>query len=168
MPNHCYNELTIKANQNTIGKILNKHFPKIKSKDKAVYFNDIDEDDNQNDEFRNFDFNTIVENPYDKDRQDDTFMLEGEHEWKITNWGTKWNAYDQCLFISDTTINCSFYTAWSPPSKIYEKLCELYPNIEMNAIYEESGINFEGEYWNDKGVLNNKHNDNPKRILRGG
>src|SRR5690606_21345130 len=45
------------------------------------------------------------------------------YEWRLENWGTKWNAYSQSLEReSDLSATLRFDTAWSPPQPILEKL----------------------------------------------
>lgn len=62
------------------------------------------------------------------------------YEWSITNWGTKWNAYE-VQRISDTIIK--FETAWSMPAKWLEKLAGKFPNetISIRWADEDFGNN---------------------------
>jgi hypothetical protein len=94
----------------------------------------------------------------------------GGYDWCISNWGTKWNAYDQDVYhYGNGFIRAEFYTAWSPPREIFAKLCELYPDVEINISYEEAGMAYEGQFENYNGELvNTVHVDDSKRILRGG
>lgn len=171
MPNHCYNGMTINGNGKTVAEIWEKHFP-------------LDEDGE-----RHFDFNTVI--PYPQQFLDQDKVCEehrktnpndwsvkdgfnsGGYEWCVNTWGTKWNAYDQEVdFYGDDNegyIRAEFYTAWSPPEGIFAKLCEMYPDVEMNFAYEEAGMCYEGTFVNENGTLvNDFHKDHSKRILRGG
>lgn len=167
MPNNCYNGLTIDGDETKVAEIFEKHFP-------------ADEDG-----VHHFDFNTVL--PYPQRFLDQDKLCEehrkanpndwsvkdgfnsGGYEWCIDNWGTKWSAYDQEVEHYDGYIRAEFYTAWSPPRGIYEKLCELYPYVEINISYEEAGMAYEGQYENVNGELvNTVHIDGSKRILRGG
>jgi len=92
---------------------------------------------------RRFDFETIIpmpENIFRGDIGKKEQELYGEnnwYDWSISNWGTKWNAYDlaevgQRIFI----IN----TAWSYPHKIFRALSEKYPHVKFHIRYADEGI----------------------------
>ncbi len=167
MPNNCYNGMTLDGDTDKIAEIFEKHFP-------------ADEDG-----VHHFDFNTLIE--YPKEYKDQDELAEkarsatppdysvrdgynsGGYQWCIDNWGTKWNAYDQEVDYCNGYIRAEFYTAWSPPRAVFAKLCELYPDVEINISYEEAGMAYEGQYDNQNGELvNTVHIDGSKRILRGG
>lgn len=166
MPNHCYNGMTIEGDEAKVAEILEKHFPEV-------------------DGVRNFDFNTVLPYPQQFLDQDEVCRKHretnpndwsvkdgfnsGGYEWCVQNWGTKWNAYDQEIDHFEGYIRAEFYTAWSPPEGVLSKLCEMYPDVEINISYEEAGMCYEGQYENQNGELvNTVHIDGSKRILRGG
>ena len=62
------------------------------------------------------------------------------YEWRIRNWGTKWNSYDGG-FCDDNKI--LFLTAWSPPQEIIQKLAEMNPEICFEHLWadEDYGYN---------------------------
>ena len=67
-------------------------------------------------------------------------------DWAKKNWGTKWNSYGyDNLNRSDIAENpvLSFYTAWSAPHPIIEKLAERYPEVSFEHEWadEDSGMN---------------------------
>lgn len=65
------------------------------------------------------------------------------YDWQADNWGCKWGACG-----TDFTRNngreaiYSFNTPWSAPWPIYARLCEVYPdlNIQWSARHEEEGF----------------------------
>lgn len=68
------------------------------------------------------------------------------YDWSIENWGTKWNSYGyDNLDRSDIAENpaLSFYTAWSAPHPIIEKLAERYPEVSFEHEWagEDIGMN---------------------------
>ena len=78
-----------------------------------------------------FDFNFIRE------------VKEGEYNSDV--WGTKWTADEiLCYRRSDTELDVSCSTAWSPPDGIYETLVQK--DIEVKASYIEEGCSFCGHY----------------------
>ena len=66
------------------------------------------------------------------------------YDWQISNWGTKWNAYEQC----NIDENCiEFQTAWSTPFALLVNLSRLFPEVtfEVRFADEDFGYNV-GEY----------------------
>ena len=97
------------------------------------------------------------------------------YDWNITNWGTKWDIiFDE---HTETTIEPAtvgegyqmfwyFETAWSPAVPVYDKMSEMYPNLEFNYEITEEGNHFAGTLVYKDGVLvsdsfikNPKHED---------
>ena len=73
------------------------------------------------------------------------------YEWRVENWGTKWNAYQQ----SRTSANeFSFQTAWSHPSPIIDLLSKMFRSIVFRVKYadEDKGHNL-GHYTIQSGVV---------------
>ena len=90
------------------------------------------------------------------------YEVSGWYDWRVTNWGTKWDVVDveitQSLLLHDDepstedpwTMNASFsfncWTAWSPPVPVWDKLHEM--GISVDADYQDEGMYFEGHYVN--------------------
>lgn len=75
---------------------------------------------------------------------------EWDYSWCVENWGTKWDASILSFEREEEEIiTIEFDTAWSPPSKIYEKLDEM--GIEVEAYYYEPGVSFVGKYTSEDG-----------------
>ncbi len=69
-------------------------------------------------------------------------------EWSISNWGTKWNAYQtEIEHRADGTSQLRFQTAWSHPDPVIEKLSKKFPEtvIEVSYADEDFGFNL-GKY----------------------
>lgn len=49
----------------------------------------------------------------------------------------------------DGTIKWEFWTKWNPPFRLYEELCEKFPNVYIYWRYEEPGCGLYG-YLNDQ------------------
>ena len=67
------------------------------------------------------------------------------YEWRIENWGTKWDVYDD--FKSNKTT-MTFETAWSIPEPIFEKLSEEFPNEFIEVKFADEDI-----YSNNNGKI---------------
>jgi len=105
---------------------------------------------------------TIVEKYISKDKNGEAFFdfdkivpigdVADWYEQRMTKWGTKWVGYD--LNIGDSDIE--FYTAWSPPVPIIQKLAELHKDSVFRLEYNEPGMAFRGvatAEWRDGEVL---------------
>ena len=76
---------------------------------------------------------------------DEALLDEGWYHWRLENWGTKWDIYDtHCTRVDANTLVLNFYTAWSPPFHIYDKLTDM--GFEVNARYLDEGWMYIGEY----------------------
>jgi len=73
-------------------------------------------------------------------------------DWSIENWGTKEDACDESLNDdNETELQYIFNTAWSPPIPVIKKASELFPNLNFEFTYEESGCDFAGEMEFERG-----------------
>jgi hypothetical protein len=83
-------------------------------------------------------------------------------EWyqqRLEKWGTKWVGYD--LSIGESAID--FFTAWTPPVPVIEKLAELHKDMVFRLEYYETGNAFRGivtAYWQDGEVVLDDNNWN--------
>ena len=78
-------------------------------------------------------------------RDDENEPTSGWYEWRLDNWGTKWDVYEtHCTRIDANTLNLNFYTAWSPPIPVFDKLVDM--GFEINARYLDEGWGYIGEY----------------------
>ena len=101
------------------------------------------------------DFNKIVPEPKD--------IGEDWYDWRLANWGTKWQPCETHYFeinketkdSKDLDLAIAFSTAWCPPDKIYEKLIEQYKDtsLEFRVEYYEGGVGFAGHMEFSKGKI---------------
>ena len=105
MPNHCTNEVYISfKDRGTTEKFLE-------------FVKGVD----QEGEEIPFTFNAIVPLPNG----------EWDYDWCVNNWVTKWDAYkfgDKVTIEDDddSYVRMEFFTAWSPPQPILEKINEKF------------------------------------------
>lgn len=70
------------------------------------------------------------------------------YEHHLGEWGTKWELNGVNL-VDDWDENeamLEFDSAWSPPTKIVDKLMDRFPKIHFTLYYFEPGCCFAGEY----------------------
>lgn len=88
------------------------------------------------------------------------YGYSGWHDWRVNNWGTKWdihvrdifNFYDLVKQLKEQepnatdTIKLYFDTAWTPPIKLYEEMEQQ--GYKVCGYYFEKGSEFCGKYEN--------------------
>ena len=62
------------------------------------------------------------------------------YDWRIKNWGTKWNAYGYEGGVQFDGKSLRFQTAWSPPEPIIAKLAEMYPDLDFTHQWADEDI----------------------------
>ena len=82
------------------------------------------------------------------------------YEWRINNWGTKWDIYDaEVGEVNDQNLYFSFYTAWSPIAETpLRVLSNKYPKAFISYRYEELGMDFCGVYQAHNGQVVDDYN----------
>jgi hypothetical protein len=69
----------------------------------------------------------------------------GGYEWCVSNWGTKWGAYEVEVYEHPKRGTCiTFQSAWSPPTPVIRKLFELFPTLHFEHEYFECGAGYCG------------------------
>ena len=68
------------------------------------------------------------------------------YNWRVHNWGTKWDAY--CIDIEDSDMphgfQVTFDTAWSPPEEICYAIREQFDDLSVSWFYDEPGCEVAG------------------------
>ena len=65
--------------------------------------------------------------------------------WRCDNWGTKWEPDDVNVHRpTSNTLDVSMLTAWSPPTGIFNTLCDLGFSVE--CVYLDEGWCYCGHY----------------------
>ena len=75
------------------------------------------------------------------------------YDWRVANWGTKWDIDDTGLEYVDNKDGTShitgwFDSAWAPPIEAYNTFLGDMDNCSIEATYEEGGMDFAGIYDN--------------------
>lgn len=82
------------------------------------------------------------------------FSGDGWYQWRIDNWGCKWDASDFHManhfkFENSLGDNCECYsfdfnTPWCPPLTALFKISAMFPKTVFYIQYEERGMGFGG------------------------
>ena len=77
-----------------------------------------------------------------------TYGYTNWYDYCVGEWGTKWDVGNEGgqTRKDPNSVTCSFESAWSPPTRAYEKLLDL--GFEVRAYYYEPGMAFAG-IWNN-------------------
>ena len=131
MPNWCSNSITISGSTDTIKQLW--------------------DDAHVGDDFGLL--NAMV--PMPKELDDTTKGTDGDavnwYDWRVTNWGTKWDITDEGLEYVDngdgtSVIQGWFDSAWAPPIEAYNTFLDDMDGCSIEATYEEGGMDFAGIY----------------------
>ena len=85
-------------------------------------------------------------------RDENNEPTEGWYDWRIENWGTKWEIYNTFHDRwSDNEVYLSFDSAWSPPGRVFYRLAEM--GFEIDAKYLDEGWMYIGWFLQEDGQL---------------
>lgn len=84
--------------------------------------------------------------PADLDKAEPGFLSNAEYDWRVVNWGTKWDFGIDNPNNFDGAVTGYFLSAWSPPIGVFNKLVEL--GFDVQAYWHECGMCFAGEFDN--------------------
>jgi hypothetical protein len=69
------------------------------------------------------------------------------YDWKVSEWGTKWGAYDYTqIDRGDGMVRIDYQTAWSPATPIISKLGEMFPKLTFVNSYMDEGWGYYGQH----------------------
>lgn len=102
-----------------------------------------------------FDFNKVIPYPeefarMDAEKENSGFMAGG-HEWRLQNWGTKWNAVDPFIEHNSSSndkipdeVTIYYQSAWYPALPVTRALSILFPNLTFTHKYEQMQMDYRG------------------------
>ena len=81
------------------------------------------------------------------------------YDWRISNWGTKWNAYETEIgSYCDGSLELYFYTANYGAVPVIKKLAEMFPNLEFIYKYADEVFPYNcGEGYGTEGSFSFKY-----------
>ena len=76
------------------------------------------------------------------------------YQWRVNNWGTKWDVSDEGLEFIDNEdgtacITGWFDSAWAPPIGAYEQLADDFDSCVIECSFHEPGMDFAG-FWSSE------------------
>jgi len=95
----------------------------------------------------------------------DLSLLDSEawYDWRIENWGTKWDIYDAtCDRMDANTLVLDFFTAWSPPIGVFHKLVDM--GFDIDARYFDEGWLYVGQFTAEDGAVEDYCTDDMSKL----
>ena len=85
----------------------------------------------------------------DLDPKYSLFPTTGADDWwnnNVNSWGTKWDVFGEGVnrHMEEGHVSYSFQSAWAPPTPVIERLAEIFPEVEIEFKYMETGMDFWG------------------------
>lgn len=148
MPNWCHNTLTVSGNVDEVDRFIRENQGNL-------------------DEGENLLFSKAVPEPTYEGYDDGSKRMTDEglptwHDWRVENWGTKWepnvdqSADEKVIENGGEKIKIATYyfdTAWGPADIWFEKMITKYSNLKICLTYGEPGGDFGGAIIADKGKI---------------
>jgi len=128
MPNWCRNDLDIVGQENVVNDFIEVAKLEIDEGIVPLCF-----------------ANLYPEPDYDKNPSEDSSVMPDWYNWRIENWGTKWDLDINTQF--DSGIGWASYvfdTAWSPPLELFDVVAGDYPALKFTLTFGEMGMWFSG------------------------
>jgi hypothetical protein len=71
----------------------------------------------------------------------------GGYEWRLKNWGCKWNASKPEVYESKSGryLLYTFDTPWSPPEPVIIEASRKFPRLKFRLRYYERAMGFQGK-----------------------
>jgi len=157
MPNHCFNKLTISGLRESVDEFIkdrldencNIDFNLVHPMPKALEDVHTGWYELNGREVRLWreDRTTGHKTPVESDEVRALQMLYGvtnPRDWKVNNWGTKWNAYDHGDMDRgnhglEHWAEFDFTTAWGPPKKWLQDLNKACPRLFLQLEFTVEG-----------------------------
>ena len=85
--------------------------------------------------------------PTPKDMLEDTGVMPAWYNWRVENWGTKWDTDTYDVDENDElNLKIGYNTAWAPNEAFIKYASDKYPNLKFKLTFEEAGMGFCGCY----------------------
>lgn len=80
------------------------------------------------------------------------FGADNWYDWNINSYGTKWDieVLKSDSIIGDDLFECSFDTAWSPPSQFLYNLQKKFTELDIKLTYSLEGSDDCGVFYTDR------------------
>ena len=84
---------------------------------------------------------------------------DGWYNWRLANWGTKWDVESRFVEESKELVEYGFDSAWAPPMEWLTKVGPQFPKLSFRLWYAEGGCDFAGVYTVEDDNASNEEKD---------
>lgn len=77
----------------------------------------------------------------------------GWYNWRVSNWGTKWDASESDWDLEDGLLTVHFQTAWAPPIGWLENVAAQFAELTFKMTFQEEGMGFCGRADGTDGIV---------------
>jgi hypothetical protein len=87
---------------------------------------------------------------YAKDQENiQKYGYKNWYDWNISNWGTKWSPRVERMELEEyqdgsSYIQTYYETAWSPATKLIQKISEKFPSLIFDVTFDEESMAYVG------------------------
>lgn len=134
MPNWCKNNLKIEANGTKVLELLEL----LKDEKGELTFNKLVPLPDELKDTQAPTPDTVSEE--EKQRLIEKYGSTNWYDWRLKNWGVKWDASDSGLYKRDDDWFASFTTPWGPPIEFLKEVSKKFKNITFTLQYADEGI----------------------------
>ena len=94
------------------------------------------------------------------------------YDWRVANWGCKWDVDTEGLEFTDNgdgtaAITGWFDSPWAPPIEAYNTFLDDMDNCSLESFYEEGGMDFAGHYDNGSDDYIEGIGDYARKVVKG-
>ena len=82
----------------------------------------------------------------------------------MPNWGTKWDLGSPRLDHTPGALFYQFDSAWSPPTKAFDKIAKDWPTLVFSLQYYEMGCYFAGQFTWEEGEPVDQNEGTPEEF----
>tara|TARA_Y100001938_G_C8040308_1_gene405819 strand:- start:277 stop:681 length:405 start_codon:yes stop_codon:yes gene_type:complete len=131
MPNWCENTIEFYCEEGEIDKVI--EFLKGTRTTQDALSGEYEYEEKE------FCFDSIRPEPHNVEE------LGGWYEWRMRNWGCKWEPNIEYFErVDDHQLCVGLSTAWCPPERIFDAIQEKFPDLEIDWFYKEQGMRLAG------------------------
>jgi len=66
------------------------------------------------------------------------------YQWRLNNWGVKWDTRAHCTEDCDDMVEYEFDTPWGPPEELCKYLKDKFPDLYITWFYDEPELQSAG------------------------
>lgn len=82
--------------------------------------------------------------PEQKAERISKYGYDNWYDWRLENWGSKWDAQEPSIQENEYDLTITFDTAWSPAIPYIKQVAKMFPKLVFDLYFMETGEWFAG------------------------